>query len=353
MKRNIVALTAMPMKNFLACITCLCAFIAATAQQMYICTGMGDLFLADADNCSHTLIGNSGMTFTDIALSPSGTLYGTDGHRLYKVSTFDASPELVYTLPINGPVKGMVCDAEGNIYFTDHAVYKLDVSTSTWACLGLLAPYQEGLDLVFHEARLYVVTSYREWVEVHLSPFSVTYVGYVAPLVGGPIYGLAGDGSPVFDPCAGKSVTEVYAAGGSEIYRIDPRSALLTLSCQLPLQPFDLIFGAASPGEYDSTPVDGLLHPALVPNVFTPNADGVNDLFIPFVIRESRCSIVGTFAIYDRWGLKVSEGSITETWNGNDSDGNPCGNGTYYYVLEWKPGAALPLRTQGFVTLLR
>lgn len=63
-----------------------------------------------------------------------------------------------------------------------------------------------------------------------------------------------------------------------------------------------------------------------VPNVFTPNGDGANDLFkIPELERYASNLIV----IFDRWGKKVYERS---NYSG-DWDGGSLPDGVYYYIL--------------------
>jgi len=55
-----------------------------------------------------------------------------------------------------------------------------------------------------------------------------------------------------------------------------------------------------------------------VPNAFTPNGDGVNDVFIPFVngVRQEEYR----FMIFDRWGLEVfSTERMGAGWNGERS----------------------------------
>lgn len=65
------------------------------------------------------------------------------------------------------------------------------------------------------------------------------------------------------------------------------------------------------------------------PNVFTPNGDGVNDVFFlkgNFLKRQ----IVD---IYDRWGVLVFEDLKGDLgWDGNNRSGQACSNGTYFYI---------------------
>lgn len=90
----------------------------------------------------------------------------------------------------------------------------------------------------------------------------------------------------------------------------------------------------------------------LIPNVFTPDGDGVNDVwYIPNSgLREFHVEI------YDRWGLKVFETTADEIrWDGYSTAGKLLSDGTYYYVLK----AVLAsfngdkdYSTKGYVTLL-
>ena len=68
-----------------------------------------------------------------------------------------------------------------------------------------------------------------------------------------------------------------------------------------------------------------------IPNVFSPNNDGQNDLFIvtSIGIKEFDC------AIYDRWGLKMTDFSSVETgWDGRTDAGAKASDGTYFYVIK-------------------
>lgn len=68
-----------------------------------------------------------------------------------------------------------------------------------------------------------------------------------------------------------------------------------------------------------------------VPNVFTPNADGVNDQFIVTVNGEELFSI----EIYSRWGNLVfkRENVNNLVWDGYMPDGSKVKPGTYFYVI--------------------
>ena len=70
-----------------------------------------------------------------------------------------------------------------------------------------------------------------------------------------------------------------------------------------------------------------------LPNVFTPNGDGFNDLWrpssCPGEIRQLHT------VIYNRWGHKVFETDDVEiNWNGRNQQNNELPAGTYYYQVK-------------------
>ena len=67
------------------------------------------------------------------------------------------------------------------------------------------------------------------------------------------------------------------------------------------------------------------------PNAFTPNGDGINDMFGPvdFSIRGLQ------FTVYDRWGKPVFQAdSPDQQWNGLFADGSPAPTGVYVYTYK-------------------
>ena len=71
----------------------------------------------------------------------------------------------------------------------------------------------------------------------------------------------------------------------------------------------------------------------VVPNVFTPNGDGVNDFFFLEAKSLSEISVL----IYDRWGHKIYEvisekGNIV--WDGKNQLGKEVAEGTYFYIIK-------------------
>ena len=70
-----------------------------------------------------------------------------------------------------------------------------------------------------------------------------------------------------------------------------------------------------------------------IPNVFTPNGDGINDVF---KINLSGGSLSNfNISIYDRWGLLVfTSPNINNKWDGRTTSGLKVVSGTYFYVID-------------------
>src|SRR5690606_1218478 len=83
-----------------------------------------------------------------------------------------------------------------------------------------------------------------------------------------------------------------------------------------------------------------------VPNVFTPNGDGINDRF---EIRGLTAYPENRLIIFHRWGTEV----MHTTSYRNDWDGANLSEGTYYYVLELRTPNGRRQTFKGFITLVR
>lgn len=81
-----------------------------------------------------------------------------------------------------------------------------------------------------------------------------------------------------------------------------------------------------------------------IPDGFSPNGDGINDLF---VIRGIDSFPTNEFVIYNRWGNKVFEATpYQNTWDGTAMFGLTVGGetvpvGTYFYLLDLKDGSPI------------
>ena len=119
------------------------------------------------------------------------------------------------------------------------------------------------------------------------------------------------------------------------------------LTYQEPGFSIDSVCKTISIVECDSIEVDC---PFSVPNVFTPNADGINDTFYPL----NSCSFEQyEFLIFNRWGELVFKTSRqADQWNGKLKSSN-CTEGVYFYVIKYKFPLQQTKIVNGTITLLR
>ena len=97
----------------------------------------------------------------------------------------------------------------------------------------------------------------------------------------------------------------------------------------------------------------------LAPNVFTPNNDGVNDVFGPVTSCEENPLLNFDMKIYNRWGELIFEsGNSIELWDGT-IDGDPAVTEAYFYIIQYSsptgpPNVRNDVKTlKGNVTLVR
>nr|MBA2744633.1 gliding motility-associated C-terminal domain-containing protein [Flavisolibacter sp.] len=84
-----------------------------------------------------------------------------------------------------------------------------------------------------------------------------------------------------------------------------------------------------------------------IPNVFTPNKDGINDTWQIQYLESYPGAII---EVFNRYGQKVFHSVGYNTpWDGNFK-GSPLPAGTYYYIINPKNGRK---QMSGFVDIVR
>lgn len=93
------------------------------------------------------------------------------------------------------------------------------------------------------------------------------------------------------------------------------------------------------------------LKPPFVPNVFTPNNDGWNDVFRFDGIGQCDKAEI---EIYNRWGQLMYESKEKNfAWDGKDKMGLPALEGVYYYIGKLEQIGKPVIKLHGSLTLLR
>jgi gliding motility-associated-like protein len=89
----------------------------------------------------------------------------------------------------------------------------------------------------------------------------------------------------------------------------------------------------------------------IVPNVFTPNGDGSNDVF---TLKATNIGEIN-MTIFDRWGLKMFGGTATGNivWDGKTISGSLVPDGTYFYIIKAVSLSGKTYDLKGSVNLFR
>lgn len=104
------------------------------------------------------------------------------------------------------------------------------------------------------------------------------------------------------------------------------------------------------PTEPEATLPGNCLGQIVIPNVFTPNGDGVND---QFTIKSTCTPESYHLTILNRWGQLVYQSNdIAFPWTGHTPSGAPVSEGVYFYTLEGTFGTR-NISESGFLQLQR
>jgi gliding motility-associated-like protein len=88
----------------------------------------------------------------------------------------------------------------------------------------------------------------------------------------------------------------------------------------------------------------------LVPTAFSPDGDGLNDIFKPILVGMKS---LDAFMVYNRWGQLVYSTTQTETgWDGTLS-GTPQGTATFVWYAEGTNYLGKKIKKKGTVILIR
>ncbi len=92
------------------------------------------------------------------------------------------------------------------------------------------------------------------------------------------------------------------------------------------------------------------IHILEFPNTFSPNGDGINELFQPVKLNGVESL---NFQIFNRWGVLVySSEDLNFYWDGT-FNGVDCSEGTYYWIVNYSTRNEEDICEKGFLTLFR
>ena len=327
------------MKLIISILLFLLANTIVAQYEIYSTGSFGELLECQTTNCSSINHGTF-YGFLDIAITPSGTLYGT-ADSLYLIDPVNSSITNIGDIRTNSGISviGVGLVALNDDYLIgDHGdtLVKISVSTGIAEKIGYIGHYCGG-DFAFYDNKLYMADEVNQLIEIGLDPLtqSVTYVNNIGVM--GTDYGAVYALFTTFISC-GTNEKGLFAIDYDKVYQIDPSNASAVSRCSLGIHES---FGGASLYDFDIE-----YEIPIVPNVFTPNRDGINDFF---ELNFSYQSVV----IFNRWGNKVYESKDnSHNWDGKTTAGVDVPAGTYYYIIH-RDDCGQSIMDKGFLTLIR
>lgn len=278
------------------------------------------------------------FSYDDLSWSSDGALYGVTGTSIDRIDLSTGTTSVAGT--VNGYLSnGMTSDDEGNLYLTsfdnDSRCYIItyNVDTRQTKVVFNLSDYSllSAGDLCFLNGLLYVSCQYGKVAKVDLQQKKIETIQADIPEVSSS-FGIStlGDGY-------------LYLTDHiSHIYRMDPATGKTTFFMQPTDQNGTEFLGFATYPDVCNAarnippPTDEAEEcPVFVPNAFTPNSDGKNELFS----ISSECLLQGRIQIFNRWGgIVYSSDDLSRGWNGF-RDGHLQPAGLYAYSIQYETQA--------------
>lgn len=148
----------------------------------------------------------------------------------------------------------------------------------------------------------------------------------------------------------GDTITGFSTSPAPQVSEVGIYSLLVT-------EPVSGCTDVAQVGILESTIVNLDLSTLSFPNVISPNGDGKNDIWQPFLASNPELNVMSLFdsyqlSVFDRWGIPVqqSDQGGQRTWNASGAT-----EGTYFYTVSYSAdcGARVEGERNGMVTVLR
>jgi gliding motility-associated-like protein len=301
------------------------------SQKILINLRYGDFYSIDVTNCKSTLLGNAGLGFKDIAFTPDGRLWGLSEGKLYQIDTLTFTTKYIGDTGFLSVTSSVDLDDTTLIIDNGFKIYKLNVNTASATYIGDIDHQYIGTgDWTWFNNDLYMSCAKFSNQRTYLMRmvFNANHTAIVrfeevnkVPTFYGMVTVSLTNESPILGFYSG------------DIYKICHEDGSYKMICSLPLpQGADGVWGAAAmklPTPIVETgPCSYAEREFLIPNVFTPNNDGINDFWELGSFAGS-----ATIEIFNRWGMKVNGDVKIKAEEIYKWDGGDCSSGVYYYSI--------------------
>lgn len=322
------------MRVFISCLSILVCFFCFAQDRLFSCGNNGEIIEFNNQTCSARSLGVYNV-FGDIAVTQNGTIYGIND-RLYRIDTISQisvaiSPILISNI---GGLGLLALDNNTLLFDKSDSLFLFDLTTNNESFLGVVG-YETNGDFTLFDGSIYMVSLSNELIKINLNSSnnaiqSISNIG-ILETNSFTAYSIF----TAYINCT-SNTRGLFVIDQTTIYSVNETSALVEEVCTLQNQ--QISFGTATLYGDDSGSFFGN-----IPNVFTPNGDGVNDEY-----RIDSTDHVSLFQIVNRWG------NVVYSWNSGalNWDGIDVSEGVYFYRIQYLNCGEDLIKT-GHITLLR
>lgn len=305
--------------------------------QFLINDRQGYLYTYDPDSCTTSYVGLVGMY--DIAICPNGEIYSNNFSVIYHFNQVSQQNTQITDIFPSGINALLALDNDYLLTFSESSLYRVSIQDGSNIVIGTMPGSTSAGDLVYLNGYFYLTSETNELWRFRLSEDYSALLEYsVVGILDSPfqrMYGVMKTGAFIkgtggCNPIEDIDTQRLIGFEDRNAYEIDVNTAHCTLICED--LPIDSINGAASIATQE---IISPVPPAPIglnvelPNIFTPNNDGINDFFQP-----TSFSVIDLFeiTIFNRWGNVVysSENSLAG-WDGTTANGEKAIEGVYFY----------------------
>jgi len=241
------------------------------------------------------------------------------------------SPQV--TMPVNN---ALTADEYGVLYAAGgNMLYSINTRSNAVTLLGIM-PYSSAGDVIFYKGGLYMAST------LGIVKINVANPAQSTLIIPG-LTNVFGMTVVSYSTAPNKVYALSVNNANTDVFELDLDNNVL--GAKIGTLPY-IVYDAASVAEDGGSGASG---ETFFPNTFTPNGDGVNDIFGPY--QGSRTDI--KFSIYNRYGkLIFTSASSKNGWDGR-YNGRDVPVGVYYWVANYINFEGRTVTMSGYVTLIR
>ncbi len=184
---------------------------AASAPTLWVVDAGQKLGKIDVATGAVSGVVNTGITFTDIAFDPSGTLWGISFFQLFTVNPTTGASALVGDLNAGQSLNSLVFGADGTLWAAGSGLFKLNQTTGAATLIGNTGNQSAG-DLAFVNGDLLLSTTANTLVRLNTVTGTGTTIGSFGTA---NVYGLATPDN-----------NTLYGLSGTQVFSVNPISAV-------------------------------------------------------------------------------------------------------------------------------